>query len=403
MDRSRFFNLIERLEARTLRSAVYPTPVEQYAVELINRARANPVAEAQRWVGYPDGQGNVYDGNLNEGLAAGTISADAKQPVAVNPYLTDAARKHSESIIANSNFDHFESDGKSPGQRMTAAGYQQASQQNWGENIAINYSSATLDATSIAYQQQRNLFTDQTESDRGHRTNMMDATRNEIGVGFASGTYNLSGYGPIGSIDSTQDSATNGQVFLTGVAYTDAVDHDQFYSVGEGLGGITITATRKSDGQPFTTQTWASGGYSLALPAGTYDVTGVGTGLTSTVAYNNVTITDQNIKKDFVTGQSSDSPVAVPFSRIRSRTLILTGTAGNDVIGVYVAGDQYIAGMATQQVHYSTTLIDAVAVLAGNGNDRVVIGDGVVHSYVEGGYGKDTLIGGPGADTLYGN
>lgn len=408
MCRSRHVNLVEVLESRLVRSAVYPSPAEQLALEYINRARANPQAEANRWVGYVDGQGNTYDGNLNEGLAAGTITADAKQPLAMNVYLTDAARKHSAWVISNSTFDHFESNGKTPGQRMADAGYVFPGGVNngdWGENMAINYSSSTMDAASIVQQQQRNLFTDQTESDRGHRTNMMEPTRNEIGVGVASGTYNLSGYGPINSIASTHDTATSGQVFLTGVAYTDGVVKDNFYTIGEGLGSITITAVNQSTKAVYSTTTWAAGGYSLPLPAGTYDVVGSGTGLLANVYYNNVIIGSQNIKKDFVAGQSSDGATQVTdvFSRIRSRTLILMGTAGNDVVGVGLRKGYYYAGMSDQQVRYSATLIDAVAVKAGDGNDRVVINDDIPHAYVEGGYGKDTLIGSGGADTLYGN
>src|SRR5438105_2361486 len=73
------------LESRRLMAADFPTPAEQYLVELINRARMDPSAEAAR-LGIA----------LNEGLAAGTISTAAKQPLAINPNLTDAAGKHSQ-------------------------------------------------------------------------------------------------------------------------------------------------------------------------------------------------------------------------------------------------------------------------------------------------------------------
>jgi hypothetical protein len=54
---------VERLEPRQLMSAVAPTDYEQYMLELLNRARANPAAEAAR-----------HGIDLNEGLPAGTIS-----------------------------------------------------------------------------------------------------------------------------------------------------------------------------------------------------------------------------------------------------------------------------------------------------------------------------------------
>ena len=57
----------EPLESRTLLSAVLPSNLEQYMLELMNRARANPSAEAAR-----------YGIDLNEGLPAGTISAAPK-------------------------------------------------------------------------------------------------------------------------------------------------------------------------------------------------------------------------------------------------------------------------------------------------------------------------------------
>ena len=52
-----------------------PSAAEQYFLELINRARANPAAEAAR-LGI----------SLNEGLAGGTITASAKPPLAFNEH-----------------------------------------------------------------------------------------------------------------------------------------------------------------------------------------------------------------------------------------------------------------------------------------------------------------------------
>jgi len=103
---------LESLESRRMLSAAYPTDLEQYVIELINRARANPAAEAKR------------DGiDLNEGLPAGTISTAAKQPVAVNPYLVDSARKQSQWMIDHTAFSHTGANGSTPADRMKAAGY----------------------------------------------------------------------------------------------------------------------------------------------------------------------------------------------------------------------------------------------------------------------------------------
>src|SRR5688500_18814084 len=91
------------LEARRMFAVVYPTNNEQYLVELINRARANPTAEATR-LGIA----------LNEGVSAGeTISTTAKQPLAINPNITDAARKHSQWMIDTDSFSHTGQGGSS--------------------------------------------------------------------------------------------------------------------------------------------------------------------------------------------------------------------------------------------------------------------------------------------------
>src|ERR1700712_5544630 len=108
MPHNRLTNLAERLEPRRLFSAGYPTNLEQYLVELINRGRANPAAEAAR-----------YNVALNEGLAAGTISTPAKQPLAINPFLTDGARGHGQWMLAHNTFSHTGANGSNPGARMS--------------------------------------------------------------------------------------------------------------------------------------------------------------------------------------------------------------------------------------------------------------------------------------------
>ena len=139
------------------------------------------------------------------------------------------------------------------------------------------------------------LFTDVGIADRGHRVNLLSESNNEIGVGEAFGKYSYYNAAIV-----TQDFASSGDsTFLTGVIYTDAVTKDNFYTPGEGLGGVTVTAKRLSDGATFTAKSWASGGYSLKLGAGVYKVTAAGGSLGKTITYDSVTITQDNVKRDF--------------------------------------------------------------------------------------------------------
>lgn len=287
---------LESLETRQLLSAAYPTAMEQYVVELINRARANPGAEAAR-----------YGIDLNEGLRTGTISDTARQPVAVNPNLTDSARKHSQWMIDHDTFSHTGAGGSDPGDRMAAGGYAFNAPWTWGENIALRSYKTGAPHPDVYEAIERDLFVDVGIDDRGHRVNLLAAQSSEIGVGAANGQYS---YFPAAMV--TQDFASSGDnTFLTGVVFTDAVKKDNFYTPGEGLGGVTIMAVRLSDNTTFKTQTWSAGGYSLKLAPGAYKVTASGGGLSKAVTYNNVTVGQDNVKRDF-TAAGAATPIPAP-------------------------------------------------------------------------------------------
>jgi len=279
------FTLIERLEPRKLMAAVYPTAVEQLEVELINRARANPATEAAR-----------YGIDLNEGLVAGTISTASKPPLAINPYVTDAARKHSQWMIDQDLFSHTGASGSDPKGRMTSAGYAFVMPFSAGENIGYRSQFPSVpDPVATAARIHQDLFVDAGISGRGHRKNILSTSYKEVGPGVVSGVFNA-----YNAVMVTIDFAASGAGhFLTGVAYTDAVTKDNFYTPGEGIAGVTVSATRASDGATFTTTSWTSGGYSLKLAPGTYAVRASGTALGGAVAYGNVVISTANVKVDF--------------------------------------------------------------------------------------------------------
>lgn len=311
---------LELLEKRQLLAAVQPTAAEQYAIELINRARANPLAEAQR-----------YGVSLNEGLAAGTITSTPKQPVAPNLYITDAARKHSQWMILSDTFAHDEpgvnpGDPVTPGDRMSNAGYEFIAPFGWGENIAWwGTTGASPDPGTIVPQLHRDLFVDAGIAGRGHRINILSDDWREIGAGVVNGGFTSSNHVTYNAVMLTTDFGyTNQNVYLTGVAYTDQVIDDDFYSVGEGLAGITVTATRDSDHAVFTTQTWTAGGYALALPNGTYQVRASGDGLGGTVDYSNVVINNANVKRDFRPELAADD--IAPTATISVAAVAAAGT-----------------------------------------------------------------------------
>lgn len=95
-------------------------------------------------------------------------------PVKVNAALTEAAQKHSEDMAASRSMSHTGSDGSSPADRITRAGY---SWSTYGENVAYGYSTPEQVMTGWM-------------NSPGHKKNILNCAFKEIGVGLAQpGSY----------------------------------------------------------------------------------------------------------------------------------------------------------------------------------------------------------------------
>jgi uncharacterized protein YkwD len=319
---------VELLEDRRLLSVAplsattQPTKFDQYLLELVNRGRADPTDEASR-----------YKIDLNKDLAAGTISTTPKQPLAFSPALIAAAVGHSQWMIQTNTFSHPGQGGSSPGDRMAAAGYSFAGDWSWAENIAWKGTTGTFSTIVYVDEIHKSLFLSES-----HRVNQMKDSFREFGTGVVSGTFRDGGTN-FNSLVVTEDFAVSGNsVFLTGVVYDDGlVSPNQFYTPGEGLGGVTVTATRHSDGQSFSTQTWVSGGYSLPVDGGTYTLTATGGTLDATLVKNSVKIEDQNVKVDFTLADNAapivSSVAATPSTVTRPGAWTLTAQGVSDPNG----------------------------------------------------------------------
>lgn len=96
-------------------------------------------------------------------------------PLKRNDLLDRSARLHAEDMRDRDYFDHVNTDGQAPADRIDATGYK------WflvGENIAAGYTNSFM------------VLSDWMDSE-GHRVNILDPEFREIGVGFArgGGTY----------------------------------------------------------------------------------------------------------------------------------------------------------------------------------------------------------------------
>ncbi|MCC7427594.1 MAG: hypothetical protein IT557_11860, partial [Alphaproteobacteria bacterium] len=330
------------------------TAAEQYMLELINRARLDPAAEAAR-----------YGIDLNAGLAPGTISTSAKQVLAGNDLLHNAAALHSTWMLDTDIFSHTGNGGSSAKQRMEAAGYAFTGSWAAGENISWRGVSGTINLDTSIAPQHRNLFLS-----AGHRANMLSTSYREIGIGQEQGFFTHSDGNTYSSSMITQNFARSGtSLFLTGVAYTDS-NGDKFYSIGEGVAGIGFAIGASAVASE------SAGGYNLGTTA---------TGLTSVV----------------ITDGAASSTVQVDFSIGNVKLDLVGGSTVASSSNLVLVSGAAVNGRLLGIADRSLTGNGAANVLEGNRGGNLIEGsDG--NDTLRGMDGNDTLDGQSGSDTLEG-
>ncbi|MFM7180804.1 MAG: CAP domain-containing protein [Verrucomicrobiales bacterium] len=226
-----------------------PTPLEQFALEMANRARQAPLTES--------GDLGV---DLNAGLSPNQIGGEAKQPLAFHPDLLAAARRHSLWMLEAKQFSHTGSGGSNAGERMGAAGYRFLAPYLWGENIAWQGVKGIGNPAELVRRLHRSIFASPT-----HRLNLLDVDHNSVGLGLQAGNYQFEGevYQACFLTQNFARSAGSPEMagpFVTGVAYRDSNGNGQ-YDPGEGKPGIRLSI---EDGL-YETYTTSSGGYALPI------------------------------------------------------------------------------------------------------------------------------------------
>lgn len=345
---------------------------EQLLLELVNRARLDPAGEAAR-LGIA----------LNEGLAAGTISAASKQPLAGNDQLAAAAQGHSTHMLNVDMFAHSGIGDGDPGSRMTAAGYTFAGNFTFGENIAFQGTTGTANETAFAMANYNGLFIDSGIAGRGHRLNILGANFREVGMGEVAGQFTQNGHA-FNSVMLTQDFAKTGtNVFITGVAINDA-NGNNFYDIGEARGGVT--ATVKSAATTLGSDvTELAGGYGVAVApaAGAIGVTFSGGGLAHDVVVSVLGVT-QNVKVDLINTNEV----------LSSATTVL----GSGAVVLDLVGMANIGGFGNFAANVMIGNKGANNLVGAGGNDAINGGAG--NDVIRGDAGRDTMTGGAGTDTF---
>ena len=106
------------------------------------------------------------------GIGEATARLFWEEGAAVTLVDTNAAAAHSQDMAASNYFAHNSQDGRTPGDRIAAAGYSWAT---YGENIAAGY--ATVQAVLDGW-----------FASDGHCANLMNGNFREIGVACVPGS-----------------------------------------------------------------------------------------------------------------------------------------------------------------------------------------------------------------------
>jgi Cysteine-rich secretory protein family len=248
-----------------------PSPQEQFFLELLNRSRANPVAESNIFK-------TTQDLDVLAAFAYFKVDLDLmrtqfnalapRPPFSFHASLNSAADRHSQdmrnravawlsdnTIVVQS---HTGSDGSTATTRIVDAGYAPTinTQHIFGASLSTFYAHSAFDVDW-------GNGTGGMISPAIHRINNHTVLRDyrEIGIGIVEEKIGI--WGPQ-FITQNFASRTDITPMITGVAYID-LNKNNFYDPGEGVKDVTLT----SSSLPLKAVTSRSGGYSIPVPYST--------------------------------------------------------------------------------------------------------------------------------------
>jgi hypothetical protein len=216
-----------------------------------------------------------------------------RPPLAFNANLIAAARGHSQDMADHDFQGHTGSGGSSFTDRIATAGY-------FGWNAVAENVYAYSDSVSYGH---AGFTVDWGVPSLGHRQNIMnfsatDPVYAEIGIGIISETSGTTAVGPL--VVTEDFGRRGGQYFVVGVVYQDT-NHDGLYSMGEGIGGVTVSTSQGN-----YAYTSGSGGYAipLATTSGSMTVRAEGAALGALQEYS-IPLAGTNVQVDFISSTGS--------------------------------------------------------------------------------------------------
>lgn len=380
-----------------------PTNFEQELLELINRARLNPLGEYDYLIADAATQTGTTSDITNAlrffGVDVASFQSQlqgvaAVPPLAWNDKLAAAAAGHTNEMIAQDEQSHELPGEAALGQRVTDQGY------TWsavGENV-FAFTRSPLhgqagffvdwgyDATDFVNGVRIGNWDtngDGIQDPAGHRNTILSATYVDVGISAVAEANNATQVGPYvvtQDFGSTFANATR----LVGVVFSDA-NADGLYTAGEGVGGASFTA----DG--VTLANWTSGGYQVepSFGSGLLTVSATLPGQAD-AAVVTIDLQGENAKLDIVEQSAGWT--------YRSSVSLTIGVP-NDKAGAHPFNRAVLLGQNDADL---TSAQDLAADLTGNLGANRLRGMGTADDTLSGGGGNDTLEGRGGSDFLSG-
>jgi hypothetical protein len=251
-------------------------------VWLMNRARSAPAVEGTWLANSTDPQiagGRDYFQVVKTVLTGEFAGYAAKPPAAFDVRLYNAAKVHSDDLIARNAQDH-----NNQFTQVTAAGFFYTS----GRGNVFSYADSALNAHAafnIDWGGTPPPNGDGMQAGRGHRQAIMalDGAYSNVGVAVVADTNPGATVGPYvvtgnycAANTSKPDHYNN---FIVGTVWQD-LNHNALYDPGEGIGGVTVTPASGT----YYAVSGAAGGYAIpvTMAAGTLNVTFFGAGISAT-------------------------------------------------------------------------------------------------------------------------
>ena len=364
-------------------------------LEYINRARMDPQGEFDRFI-ISSNPVQAIEPQITQALNYFGVDLDVYQqqlqgltavaPLAWNAALGSAATAHSQLMVEQDSQSHQLSGEAGLGTRISAAGYE-----NWSrvaENVFAYAKSAAYGHAGFFIDW--GWGPDGIQDPAGHRNNILNGDLTEIGIGVIEDNDGATSVGPY---VVTQDfgSRWDYQAQYVGVVYNDT-DGSDFYSIGEGVAGLSVTVA-PAVGVSNATTTQSAGGYGIEASSGLNTLTFSGAGLPASVSAAVVFGTD-NVKVDLIDGNriasSADTTLGDGAVDLDLLGQFASSGTGNELDNRLTGslGDNQLSGL---QGHDT--------LMGGDGNDTLKGNQG--EDYLYGENGNDIASGGKGADRIF--